>query len=465
MPATKIHDLAAAGAGELAAALAGRKVSAVELFEAAVERIERLDKAINAVVVRDFDRAREAAKAADEALARGERRALLGVPMTVKEAHNVAGLPTTWGRPDAKDWIAPADAVGVARLKAAGAIILGKTNIPPMLADWQSANPVYGRTNHPLDPTRTPGGSSGGSAAALASGMVPLELGSDIGGSIRVPASFCGVYGHKPSYNLVPDRGHAPPGLDGVGPVLGVIGPMARNAADLALALGILAGPDDDEAVGYRLDLKAPRHARLADYRVLMLDSHPAAAVDSRIRAALERLASGLEAAGAKVARRSESLPNLAAAHGVYVTLLMTAMSRGGPPQPDPVSAHAWMDALDAQLAVRRRWAALFETVDVVLAPAFGVVAFPHDDTPFAERRHVIDGAVTPYPDQVAWPGMATLANLPATAAPIGATAEGLPIGAQIIGPYLEDRTTIAFAGLLDQAFGGSRAATRRLTP
>ncbi|MBA3810962.1 MAG: amidase, partial [Caulobacteraceae bacterium] len=248
-----------ASAGELAAALAERKVSAVELLEAAVERIERLDGAINAVVVRDFDRAREAAKAADAALARGERRPLLGVPMTVKEAHNVAGLPTTWGLVAYKDWIAPTDSVGVARLKAAGAVILGKTNIPPLLADWQSGNPVYGRTNHPLDAARTPGGSSGGSAAALAAGMVPLEFGSDIGGSIRVPAAFCGVFGHKPSYDLIPERGHAPPGLDGVPAVLGVIGPMARSAADLALALDILAGPDDDQAVGYRLDLKAPR--------------------------------------------------------------------------------------------------------------------------------------------------------------------------------------------------------------
>ncbi|MBA3812568.1 MAG: amidase, partial [Caulobacteraceae bacterium] len=203
------------------------------------------------------------------------------------------------------------------------------------------------------------------------------------------------------------------------------------------------------------LDLKAPRHARLADYRVLLLTAHPVAATDSRIAAALEGLASRLEGAGVKVARHADRLPDLAAAHQVYLTLLMTAMSRGAPPRPDPLTAHGWLDALDAQLAFRRQWAALFEDIDVIIAPAFGVVAFAHDDAPFAEREHVIDGAATPYPNQVAWPGMATLANLPATAVPIGATAEGLPIGAQIIGPYLEDRTTIAFAGLLEQAFGG----------
>jgi len=449
MPKTHVRDYAAAGAGEMAAALADRTVSALDLFNAAVERIERLDGPINAVVVRDFDRAREAAKAADAALAAGDRRPLLGVPMTVKEAFNVAGLPTTWGSAAFKDWIAPTDAVAVARLKAAGAVILGKTNVPPFLADWQSANPVYGRTNHPLDPSRVPGGSSGGSAAALATGMVPLEFGSDIGGSIRVPSAFCGVYGHKPSYNLVSQRGHAPPGLDGVGPPLNVVGPMARSVADLVLALGIVAGPADEEAVGYRVDLPTPRHDRLAAFRVLMVETHPVARVDGEIRAALDRLAGALEAVGAKVARRSDRLPDLAAAHAIYLGILSTVMSRGGPASPDLMNAHAWMGALDGQLAARRQWGALFADFDVVIAPVMGVVAFPHQDGEFAGRTHVIDGEVTPYAAQVAWPGMATLANLPATAVPIGVTRAGLPIGAQIIGPYLEDLTTLAFADLI----------------
>jgi amidase len=442
-------DYATATVAELIAALAARQVSAVELFEAAVERIERLDGAINAVVVRDFDRAREAAMAADRALAAGERRPLLGLPMTVKEAHNVAGLPTTWGAEAFKGWVADTDSVGVARLKAAGAIILGKTNVPPFLSDWQSANPVYGRTNNPLDPARSPGGSSGGSAAALAAGMVPLEFGSDIGGSIRVPAAFCGVYGHKPSWNLIPQRGHTPPGLDGGGVVLAVIGPMARCAADLQLALDVLAGPEEMEAVGYRLALPAPRHERLEDYRVLMIDSHPLAEVDGEIRAAMEATARRLEQHGGKVARSSELVPDLAAAHQLYVSLLMTAVTRGAPPAPNLMSAHAWMDSLDAQLTFRRRWAALFEAFDVVLAPTLGVVAFEHMTGEWTERTLTIDGKVTPFADQLVWPGMATLANLPATAVPIGATQKGLPIGMQIIGPYLEDRTAIAFAGHL----------------
>lgn len=449
MTRTSLHDYAAAGAGEMAAALADRKVGAVELFEAAVERIKRLDGPINAVVVRDFDRARDAAKSADAALARGDRRPLLGVPMTVKEAFNVAGLRTTWGSEVFGEWIAPTDATVVARLKAAGAVIVGKTNVPPLLSDWQSANPIYGRTNHPLDANRVPGGSSGGSAAALASGMVPLEFGSDIGGSIRIPSGFCGVYGHKPSYNLVPQRGHAPPGLDGVGPPLNVVGPMARSVADLILALDVVAGPADEEATGYRVDLPPPRHARLRDYRVLMLESHPLAAVDSEILTVLDRLAANLESSGATVARRSDLLPDLAAAHGVYLGILMTAMSRGGPPAPNLMNAHAYLSALDGQLAIRRRWGALFEAFDVVIAPTLGVVAFEHKDGDWAGRTLTIDGKETPFADQLVWPGMATLANLPATAVPIGRTLAGLPIGAQIIGPYLEDRTTLAFADLI----------------
>ena len=444
-------------AGDLVAALAARKVGALELTDAMIDRIERLDGPVNAVVVRDFDQARDTAKAADAALARGERRPLLGLPMTVKEAHNIEGLPTTWGSPMFGNWIAPSDATGIARLKAAGAVIVGKTNVPPFLSDWQSDNPVYGRTNNPWDLGRSPGGSSGGSAAALAAGLTPLEFGSDIGGSIRVPSAFCSLFGHKPSHGIVPSRGHAPPGMDGADIPLAVIGPMARCAADLDLALGVLAGPPPEEAVGYRLDLSPARHDRLGDYRVLMLTEHPLAPVDDEITAALDALAGRLEAAGAQVFRSSNLLPDLAAAHGIYMSLLSPLMA---PPQaltgPDAPTVGAWFQAAHGQTIMRRAWAALFETVDVVIAPALGVVAFPHDPSPDMQARTLtVNGAQSPYFGQLAWPGMATLANLPATAAPIGQTKAGLPIGVQIIGPYLEDRTTIGFAGLLEREFGG----------
>jgi amidase len=449
-------------AGAIAQALADRRVSALELTEAAIARIETRDRPLNAVVVRDFDRARAAAKAADAALAAGERRPLLGVPMTVKESNNVAGLRTCWGTPMFGDWKAATDAVAVARLKAAGAIILGKTNVPPFLADWQSNNPIYGRTRNPWNLDRSPGGSSGGAAAAVSAGMSPLELGSDIGGSIRVPAAFCGVYGHKPSYEIVPSRGHQPPGMDGAPAPLAVVGPLAQTASDLQLALDVLAGPDGAAAKGWRLELPAPRQARLADYRILILDQHPACATDGEVRAALEALAGNLERAGTKVARASPLLPDLAALHATYGAMLNTVMTRGSP-QPAPVDAHGWLGLLDAQLGLQRQWAALAESFDVVIAPAFGRTAYPHDDEPDNARRVLqIDGAPTPYFDQLAWPGIATLLGLPATAVPLGLSADGLPIGAQLIGAALEDRTTIHFAGLLEQAFGGFRPPPAR---
>ncbi|MEO8115251.1 MAG: amidase family protein, partial [Phenylobacterium sp.] len=455
---TLTRDILDSSATALVEALALRRVSALELTDAAIARIEARDKAINAVVVRDFDRAREAARAADAALARGERAPLLGLPMTVKESHNVAGLPTTWGFPQFKDWIAPHDSVGVARLKAAGAVILGKTNIPTSLADFQSVNPVYGRTSNPWDLARSPGGSSGGAAAALAAGMVPLEFGSDIGGSVRIPAAFCGVYGHKPSYDLIPQRGHAPPALDGAGVALGVLGPLARTALDLDLALGVLAGPDAGEAVGYRLALPPARHNRLADYRVLVIDSHPAAAVDDEIRQALDGLAARLEGLGAAVSRQSELTPDLGQLHATYLGMLDVAMSRGGP-RPSNATAHEWLGLLDAQVAVRRRWATLFETFDVILAPVCGALPFPHDDEPDGSKRTLlINGEATPYFAQVAWAGPATLGNLPATAIPVGRSRAGLPIGVQVIGPYLEDHTTIGFAALVEREFGGFQA-------
>ncbi|MCE3289547.1 MAG: amidase [Caulobacter sp.] len=441
----------------LAADLAARRIGALELTEAAIARIEERDADLNAVVVRDFDRARDAAIAADAAIGRGQAAPLLGVPMTVKESNNVAGLRTCWGVELFGHWTAPTDAVAVARLKAAGAIILGKTNVPPFLSDWQSNNPIYGRTQNPWNLDRSPGGSSGGAAAAVAAGMSPIELGSDIGGSIRVPAAFCGLFGHKPTWELIPSRGHQPPGIDNTPVPLAVVGPLARTADDLELVLDVTAGPIEDVAKAYRLDLPAARGVTLADFRVLVLDSHPLAATDSEVRAALDALAGKVERAGAGVARESALLPDLVSLHHLYGGILNVVMTRGSP-SPSQLTAHAWMDMLDGQLVTRRAFARLFEDFDVILAPAFGRTAYPHDASPnAAERKLLIDGRETAYFDQLAWPGIATLANLPATAAPMGLSRDGLPIGVQIIGPAFEDRTTIHFARLIEQAFGGFR--------
>ena len=470
-------------AGDLVEALASRQVSSRELVDAAIARIEALDPKINAVVVRDFDRARTAADAADAALERGERQPLLGLPMTVKEQFNIAGLPTTWGFPKFKDWRPDADALAVQRLKAAGTIILGKTNVPLNLGDWQSYNEIYGTTNNPWDLTRSPGGSSGGGAAALAAGFVPLELGSDIGGSLRAPAHFCGVFSHKPSLDLVPQRGALPPQTP-ANPVRGdlaVIGPMARSAADLALELAVVAGPDElMEGIGYKLALPPPRHDKLADFRVLVIDEHPLCPTASSIRAALDGLAERLGKAGCTILRASPNLPDLALTSRVYRELLSAFFSADLPPDarerieaaakalsPDEQSLAAsglrgatishpeWIRQSRIRGGLRGRWQALFQEVDVVLCPPMPTTAFPHDHSPGFARKLEVDGAKIPYFDQSVWAGLATLNGLPATTMPIGHDDGGLPVGVQIIGGFLDDRTTIAFAGLLEREFRG----------
>jgi amidase len=469
---------------ELVEALQARKVSAVELADHVIARIGALDPRLNAVVVRDFDRARDAAKAADASLARGERRPLAGIPMAIKESFNIGGLPTTWGIPKFKDWRPQEDAVAVARLKAAGAVVLGKTNVPIFLGDWQSYNDIYGTTNNPWDLGRTPGGSSGGSAAALAAGFGPLSLGSDIGGSLRAPAHYCGVYAHKPTWGLVPVRGHTPPGTPPLSREidLAVVGPMARSAADLALALDVIAGPDEaHDGIAYRLALPAARHEELKSFRVLVVDTHPLLPTATTVRTALDRLSQRLVKAGVNVGHTSPLLPDLANSARVYMRLLAPVVSATWPLdqykqaqvaaealKPDDNSLVAertrgavlshrdWMGADVARARLQRQWRELFREWDVVLCPAMPTPAFPHDHSSPDYARHIeIDGKEYPYFDQLVWPELATTPGLPATAAPIDRSETGLPIGVQIVGPYLEDRTTIAFAELIEREFGG----------
>src|SRR5216683_3347982 len=471
-------------AKELVEALHARKISSLELAEHVIARIEALDPRINAVVVRDFDRAREAAKAADAAPVRVERRPLLGIPMVVKESFNVAGLPTTWGIPTAKNWTPKEDALTVARLKAAGAVILGKTNVPISLGDWQSYNDIYGTTNNPWDLGRTPGGSSGGSAAALAAGYGPLSLGSDIGGSLRVPAHYCGVYAHKPTLNLVPSRGHTPPPFPPL-PFdrdLAVIGPMARSAADLSLLLDVIAGPDPMEAgKAYQLALPPPRHGELKKFRVLVIDTDPVMPTSKSMRGAIEKLAANLGKAGATIARASPLLPDFAASSRLYMRMLMSFLAASFAPEvyadaraaasklaPDDMSLVAerlrgivlshrdWVTADSGRARLRAQWRELFKSFDAVICPVMPTPAYPHDHSQEQEMRRIeIDGKAYVYPDQLAWAGIATLPGLPATAIPIGLSPEGLPVGVQIVGPWLEDRTPLKLAELIEREFGG----------
>lgn len=468
---------------DLVAALRAREISAVELLDDAIARIERYDGQINAVVVRDFERARAAAVHADAALGRGERRPLLGVPMTVKESFNVAGLPKTWGLPGTGRLDVAEDAVTVQRLKEAGAVILGKTNVAAMLVDWQTFNPVYGVTRNPWDLARTPGGSSGGSAAALAAGFVPLELGSDLFGSLRIPAHCCGIHAHKPTHGLVPTRGHTPPYSPnysvGVDPDLVVVGPMSRSAGDLALALDVLAGPDDAEAAAWRLALPAPRHTRLADFRVLLIEDHPMVPTSDEVRTAAQRFREQLERTGCTVAAASPLLPDFERVMRIVSPLLLSFAGADLPPDEYRalreqaarfadsdssdeavelrglvLSHRDWIAADRARIAVMHQWRQLFREWDLVVCPVLPMPALVHDHTDMRTRTVDIDGTRIAYARQAVWQAPATLAGLPATAFPVGLGSSGLPIGLQAIGPYLEDRTPIAFAGLVEREFG-----------
>ncbi len=298
----QVSDLAFASAREAARAIRRRDVSSLELTELVLSRIEKYNAKVNAIVVPLFEQARARAREADNALARGRTWGPLhGVPVTVKESYDVAGVASTWGNPEFADNVPQVDATVVARLREAGAILLGKTNVPFMLSDWQSFNDVYGVTRNPWDLDRTTGGSTGGGAAALAAGLSYLSVGGDLGGSIRVPAHFCGVFGHKPSRNVVPGKGHAPPLPPVVLPDLEVKGPLARSAADLKLALEILGGPDEEEAAAYRWTLPSARGERLADYRIGYVLDHPHAAVSSGVKAVLSEAVDSLRKAGARL--------------------------------------------------------------------------------------------------------------------------------------------------------------------
>ncbi|MEV6715182.1 amidase [Lentzea sp. NPDC051208] len=474
-------------AEELVSAMRAGAVTSVELTEEAIARIERDDEVVNAICVPDFDRARATAHRADQARARGEDRPLLGVPVTVKESYDIAGLPTTWGMPRHRDFVPAEDAVQVSRIKAAGAVVLGKTNVPLGLQDIQSFNEIYGTTTNPWDHGRTPGGSSGGSAAALACGFGALSIGSDIAGSLRTPAHFCGVYAHKPTLGLAASRGMVAPNEPAL-PVdldLAVVGPMARTARDLTLLLDVMAGPDPlTHGKAYDLTPPPSRHERLRDFRVLVLDEHPLIPTGSAVRAAVNRVAAALVEGGAQVDRHSPLLPDLTEAATLYMRLLVAGSvvrfpigshdrlrTSADDQSLDAVrlramecSHHDWLEANSRREVHRHGWRQLFTEFDVVVCPITPTPAFPHDRSPNPlERRVDVDGVEHPYFDQLVWAGLATMPGLPATAVPAGRSPEGLPVGVQLIGPMFEDRTPLRLAELLEQVTGGFQAPEQGL--
>ncbi len=466
-------------AKQLASDIRRRKLGCLEVLDLYLARMERLNGKLNAIVVTDVDGARRRARQADAALRRGKPWGPFhGVPMTIKESYDVAGMPTTWGLPALKDNVAPRNALAVDRLLAAGVVLFGKTNVPAWLADYQSYNDVYGTTNNPWDLARSPGGSSGGSAVALAAGLTGLEAGSDIGSSIRNPAHYCGVFGHKPTFGIVPPRGQALPGRVAQGDI-SVIGPMARSAEDLAIGLSVMAGPDEIDGAGLRLALPAPRRKALREFKVAVMLDDPAAEVDREVQARLQALADFLGKRKVKVSLTARPAFDTAEAHRTYIFLLRAAtagrqtaeefsrnaeITRGLAPddqryyawtmRANTASHRDWLAANETRHKMRWRWAEFFREWDLLLCPVASSAAFPHDHAGERHERMItVNGKRVPCVDQLFWAGYGGMAYLPATVAPAGFTPAGLPVGVQIIGPQYGDRTCIELARLLEREF------------
>lgn len=468
-------------ASAIAASIARGETSSRDELELYLARVARFNPKLNAFVAMCSDQARIDADAADSETKRGRQRGPLhGVPMSVKESFDVAGLTTTWGIEKLRNNLANSDAVAVRRLRNAGAIIFGKTNVPELLSDWQSYNPVYGTTNNPWDLKRSPGGSSGGSAAALAAGLTGLELGSDIGASIRNPAHYCGVYGHKCTFGIASPAGQAPPGVRSV-PDLSVIGPMARSATDLDIALDIIAGPDDIDAAGWSLSLPPPRISSISGLRVAIVRDSPAAPVDNQIATALDCLGGFLSSNGAAVSYDAWPQIDVNELSTLYILMLRAATSRNHSSREVvqfrnelnvsvdvkddywsltrsaiTMGHRDWLLNNEKRHKLRHAWNAFFKDIDVLICPIASTGAVEHDHSaPRHQRIIEVNGHPMHSIDQLFWAGLATLPYLPATAIPIGSTKDGLPIGAQIIGPQYFDRTTIEVAKLLERNFRG----------
>jgi amidase len=472
-----VSELAYSSAVAIADRIRQREISSREAVDYFLARVETLDEPINSVVTIDAERARTKADAADAALARGEVRGPLhGVPMTVKDSFQTAGMRTTSGAPELASFIPTEDAWPVARLREAGAIIFGKTNLPIYAGDLQSYNEVFGTTNNPHDVSRTPGGSSGGSAAALACGFTPLELGSDIGGSIRLPSHMSGIVGHKPSYGIVPAHGQipGPPGTLTLAD-LAVAGPMARTIQDLKLGLDIMAGPNRWEKPAWHLELPPPRRPTLKQYRVAAWLDDPACRVEPEVGQLLEGAAQKLAAAGVRVDHDARPEFTLEKVADTFFALLQAALAGGVPADRldeyaatvgDMPAAHTrrllamrhrqWLSYNERRLQMRKRWEEFFTQWDAILLPVMPCPAIAHDHSePMASRMASVGAEQRPYWDLTTWMAPAGACYLPVTVIPVGRLKNGLPTGIQIVGAYLHDRTTLDLAEHLLPLVGG----------
>ncbi len=470
-------------ATELARRLRDGELSSRDLLEQYLERIEIHNPSVNAVISVDAVGARRRAEQADVARSRGQLWGPLhGLPMTVKDAYATAGMRTTVGSRALARWVPDEDALIVRRLRDAGAIVFGKTNVPPLELDVQTYNPLFGTTNNPWDLARTPGGSSGGSAVAVAAGLSALELGRDIGGSIRIPAGYCGVYGHKPSYGIVPDPPHplTMPGFRGEVDIV-TAGPLARAAGDLELALQVLAGPGPGEARTWRLQLPPPRHAALAGYRIAAWLDDSDCPTEPEVLGPLTDVVAALREAGASVDEAAKPELRLADAFRTYQQLLYAAVCHVVPLRRlmrvvapfvlgdgqvarslrFTTQSHAdWILADEARQQHRRQWAEFFADYDALLCPVTPVAAIAHDQRfggALVLRTIKRGTRRRSYMDQFVWVGAVGVAYLPATVAPVGQTSECLPVGVQIVGAPYADLTTIDLARRLATVIGGYR--------
>lgn len=473
------EELPFSTAGAAAEAIRSKSISSVELTQLMLDRIARHNEKINAIVTLTADAALARAKEADAALIKGENWGVFhGVPMTIKDTFEVEGVRTTAGAPFLSQYIPKQDAIGVSRLKDAGGVILGKTNVPFMAGDVQTYNEIFGTTNNPWDSERTSGGSTGGGAAALAAGLTFLSFGSDIGGSIRTPANFCGVFGHKPTLDLVPQKGHIPPppGTPDPGQTLAVAGPLARSGEDLMAALKVLGGPAGEFAVAYRWDMPAPRHNALKDYRVGYVLDDPFCPTSSETRTVLENALQAAEKAGCTLVEGWPKGINPRRQMENYLYILFTILDAVAPPevlertkelaeQGDELSAirrrantdptKAFGMQLMMQKGSRIQWQEYFSDVDVFLSPVTFTPAIEHDHSELATRTLPGDSGERSYIDLLGWIAHATYNGLPATSMPAGLSSGGLPVGLQVTGPFLEDGTTIDFATRLSKEVGG----------
>ncbi len=476
-------DLGLATATELAKSIRDRSISAVELLDLYLARCEALNGEINAVITFDVERAKEAAAAADAATAAGESLGPLhGLPITVKDAIATGGIRSTGGATELENHVPATDAPVVDRVKAAGAVVFGKTNVPRWSGDIQAYNTMFGFTGNPWDLDRTPGGSSGGASAAVSAGLTSFEIGTDIGGSVRLPAHFAGVCGHKPSWGVVPQRGYLDRPTGGTTEAdVNVFGPIARSVDDLELVFDTIAGPTADRAVGWKLDLPAPRHTDLSDFRVAAWLDDPRCPVGNNVATLLENAVRALEADGATIDREARPGPTLDDAWEVGLPLISAAttpgrtdaewdeqVNRATDPDLDPTTRMRYQastlyhrDQLrldERRVALSAQWADFFTRHDVLLCPVAVSEAFPHvHEGGLYSRSITLDGIERSYADLIVWTSFIGFVKLPSTVVPVGLTPDGLPVGIQVVAPFLEDRTALAFARHLERLLGGSQ--------